>query len=139
MHHAPVDRAQALIPIVQLLPETAAPPACTSRYCKYWRCNLAAGDWSLFTRGEVVRGRGGNARRAARGNEGRRGFEKIEMPRRGPADDGHGVEGDDLRCPMWLPSLSSEKMVSAIERLLTSMRDYLPRGTTHLEGGAQYR
>ena len=127
MHHAPVDRAQALIPIVQLLPETAAPPACTSRYCKYWRCNLAAGDWSLFTRGEVVRGRGGNARRAARGNEGRRGFE-IETPRRGPADDGRGVGRDDLRCLKWLPSLSLEMMVSSIERLLTSLKDDLPEG-----------
>ena len=127
MHHAPVDRAQALIPIVQLRPETAAPPACAPRYCKYRKRNLAAGDWSLFTRGEVVRGEGGNARRAVGGNDGRRGF-TIETPRRGPADDGHGVEGDDLRGPKWLPSLSLEMMVSPIERLLTSLRDYLPRG-----------
>ena len=112
---------------MQLRPETAAPPACAPRYSKYRRRNLAAGDWSLFTRGEVVRGRGGNARCAAGGNEGRRGFE-IEMPRRGPADDGRGVGGDDLHCLMWLPSLSLDTMVSPIERLLTSLRDYLPRG-----------
>ena len=75
----------------------------------------------------MVRGEGGNARRAAGGNEGRRGF-RIETPRRGPADDGHGVEGDDLRGPVWLPSLSLDTMVSPIERLLTSLRGYLPRG-----------